>query len=224
MLPSPILSVANLRKQYGATTAVDGISFEVRPNEIVGLLGPNGAGKTTTINIILGALEPTAGTVLIEGADIATRRRDALARTNFAAAYAPLPFGNLTVEQNLRIFGMLYDVKNLSGRIEELLEEFELRNNSAARKPGCCRRAVTIAAERREGHAEQTELAVARRTDRVTRSVGGAADPRKNTPHRQHLIIGNFVTTSHNMNEVESVCHRVLFLAQGKILLGKAIP
>src|SRR5512147_1143738 len=122
---SGVLSVRDLRKAYGATLAVDGISFEVRRNEIVGLLGPNGAGKTTTISMILGVLEPTSGVILIEGVDIARRRAQALARTNFAAVYAPLP-GNLTVAQNLRVFGMIYAVQNLSERIEQLLKEFEL--------------------------------------------------------------------------------------------------
>ena len=69
-----VLSVTGLRKTYGSTVAVDGISFEVRPGEIVGLLGPNGAGKTTTINMILGVLEPSAGTIRIEELDIARRR------------------------------------------------------------------------------------------------------------------------------------------------------
>src|SRR5579872_913619 len=120
-----VLSVKDLRKLYGDSVAVDGISFEVRRNEIVGLLGPNGAGKTTTINMILGVLAPSAGKILIEGIDIAVERARALERTNFAAVYAPLP-GNLTVFQNLRVFGMLYCVPNLGGRIEEVLREFDL--------------------------------------------------------------------------------------------------
>ena len=65
-----VLSVSGLCKRYGETTAVGGISFSVGPREIVGLLGPNGAGKTTTINMILGVLEPSAGTIRIEGLDI----------------------------------------------------------------------------------------------------------------------------------------------------------
>src|SRR5262249_57345930 len=81
--------------------------------------------KTTTINIILGVLEPTSGSVRIEGIDVAAQRSKALECTNFAAVYAPLP-GNLTVFQNLRIFGMIYGVKRLSERIELLLKEFEL--------------------------------------------------------------------------------------------------
>src|SRR5271154_1001019 len=120
-----ILSVTNLRKDYHGQTAVDGISFHVNRGEIVGLLGPNGAGKTTAINMILGVLEPTSGTIRIEGTDIATHRRQALDHTNFAAVYAPLP-GNLTVYQNLRVFGLLYGVRNLGERIAALLKEFEL--------------------------------------------------------------------------------------------------
>src|SRR3954469_13517189 len=90
----PALSVAGLRKAYGATVAVDGVSFDVARGEIVGLLGPNGAGKTTTINMVLGVLEPTAGTVAINGIDLATHRTQALCKANFSAVYAPLP-GNL---------------------------------------------------------------------------------------------------------------------------------
>src|SRR3712207_3408610 len=120
-----VLSVRNLRKSYGETVAVDGISFEVGRNEIVGLLGPNGAGKTTTINMVLGVLEPSSGSIRIEDVELARRRTQALARTNFAAVYAPLP-GNLTVQQNLRVFGLIYGVKGLSQRIEELLVQFDL--------------------------------------------------------------------------------------------------
>src|SRR5215467_12005818 len=105
--------------------AVDGISFEVARNEIVGLLGPNGAGKTTTINMILGVLEPTSGSIRIEGIDVARQRSKALECTNFAAVYAPLP-GNLTVYENLRVFGLIYTVQDLPKRIESLLRQFEL--------------------------------------------------------------------------------------------------
>ena len=89
--------------------------------QIVGLLGPNGAGKTTTISMILGVLEPTSGSVSIDGLPLRTRRTTALERTNFAAVYAPLP-GNLTVVQNLRFFGLVYNVAKLNERIDALLQ------------------------------------------------------------------------------------------------------
>ncbi|HUL14048.1 MAG TPA: ABC transporter ATP-binding protein, partial [Methylococcaceae bacterium] len=120
-----VLSVKGLRKVFGEMVAVDGVSFQVGRGEIVGLLGPNGAGKTTIINMVLGVLEPTVGTINIEGEDIASRRVQALEKTNFAAHYAPLP-GNLTVRQNLKVFGLLYHVGDLTLKIEQLLERFDL--------------------------------------------------------------------------------------------------
>src|ERR1700689_5274722 len=120
------LRAEGLRKQYGATIAVDGISFGVRAGEIVGLLGPNGAGKTTTINMVLGVLQPSAGDIRIEGVELARHRSRALAHTNFAAVYATLP-GNLSVYQNLRFFGLLYNVAQLPGRIQSLLAQFDLQ-------------------------------------------------------------------------------------------------
>lgn len=101
MIANKVLSVVGLGKRFGDKVAVDSVSFDIGPNEIVGLLGPNGAGKTTTISMILGVLEPSAGSVRIQGLDVATQHAEALAHTNFTAAYAPLP-GNLTVQQNLQ--------------------------------------------------------------------------------------------------------------------------
>ncbi|MEI9889785.1 MAG: ATP-binding cassette domain-containing protein [Caulobacteraceae bacterium] len=111
---APVLTVAGLKKVYDGLIAVDGVSFEVAPGEIVGLVGPNGAGKTTTISMIMGVLEPSAGQVHIDGVDLSAHRAKALAHTNFATAYAPLP-GNLTVEQNLKVFGLIYGVKGPEG-------------------------------------------------------------------------------------------------------------
>jgi ABC-2 type transport system ATP-binding protein len=211
-----VLSVEGLRKSYGATVAVDGVSFEVRPGEIVGLLGPNGAGKTTTINMVLGVLEPTAGAILIEGFDVGRERSRALERTNFAAVYAPLP-GNLTVAQNLRVFGMLYGVARLARRVEELLEEFDLR---AFRDTKC---GVLSS-------GEQTRVALAKAMlnrphllllDEPTASLDPATARETRTRIRAFAEReeGGVLWTSHNMYEVEEVCDRVLFLSRGRILL-----
>src|SRR3569623_1108681 len=89
-----ILAAEQLCKIYSDTVAVDGISFHVGRNEVVGLVGPNGAGKTTTINMILGELEPRSGTIRVDGIDIARRHSQALQHTNYAAVNAPQP-GNL---------------------------------------------------------------------------------------------------------------------------------
>ncbi len=213
---STTLSVREVRKVYGKTVAVDGISFDVNHNEIVGLLGPNGAGKTTTINMILSVLEPDSGTIQIEGIDIATHRSQALERTNFAAVYAPLP-GNLTVAQNLRVFGLLYGVKDLSKRIQVLLKSLALESFQNV-KCGVL------------SSGEQTRVSLAKALlnqpnllllDEPTASLDPATARDIRTKIRELAADGEtgVLWTSHNMVEVEEVCHRVLFLSRGKILL-----
>jgi len=211
-----VLSVSDLCKSYGETVAVDRISFEVDANEIVGLLGPNGAGKTTTINMILGVVEPTSGSIRIREIDVFQQRSRALSCTNFAAVYAPLP-GNLTVEQNLRIFGMIYAVPNHSARIEELLRQFDLLRFRDT-KCGVL------------SSGEQTRVSLAKAMlnrpqllllDEPTASLDPATarDVRRCIREFVAAGTGGVLWTSHNMNEVEEVCHRVLFLSRGKILL-----
>jgi ABC-2 type transport system ATP-binding protein len=213
---STVLRVTDLRKSYGATLAVDGISFDVASREIIGLLGPNGAGKTTTINMILGVLEPSSGSIWIEDLDLATQRSRALEHTNFAAVYAPLP-GNLTVEQNLRVYGLLYGVTELSKRIDSLLQEFHLQELRGV-KCGVL------------SSGEQTRVCLAKAMlnrprllllDEPTASLDPAvaSDIRKLILDFAAESPGGILWTSHNMYEVQQVCHRVLFLSRGKILL-----
>src|SRR5208282_1433266 len=120
-----ILRITNLAKEYETVRAVDAISFAVREGEVVGLLGPNGAGKTTTINMVLGILEPTGGTIEILNRELKGHRSEMSRSINFAAVYAHMP-ANLTVWQNLCVFGLLYEVKPLKERIRALLREFDL--------------------------------------------------------------------------------------------------
>jgi ABC-2 type transport system ATP-binding protein len=215
-MPTLALEVSRLCKRYGSLRAVDDISFNVHHGEIVGLLGPNGAGKTTTINMVLGILQPSAGSVKIEGIDIARHRSQALAHTNFAAAYAALP-GNLTVAQNLRIFGLLYDVAGLGQRIDGLLDEFDLRPLRDARSGVL-------------SSGEQTRLALAKAVlnrprllllDEPTVSLDpSAADLARIRIRAMASEAGcGILWTSHNMYEVAQTCHRVLFVSHGRILL-----
>jgi ABC-2 type transport system ATP-binding protein len=212
-----VLSVRDLSKSYSELVAVDHVSFDVGRNEILGLLGPNGAGKTTIINTVLGVLAPTSGTIRIAGVDVARRRSLALERTNFAAVYATLP-GNLTVAQNLRIFGLIYGVRDLARRIETLIEQFELEH---LRNKKCG--VLSSGEQTRVGLAKallnRPELLL---LDEPTASLD---------PSAAQIIRGRIrglvreencgiLWTSHNMHEVEEVCDRVLFLSHGKILLA----
>ena len=214
--PQKVLAVAGLCKAYGDTIAVDHISFEVGPGEIVGLLGPNGAGKTTTINMVLGVLEPTTGSIRIEGIDLATHRAQALARTNFTAVYAPMP-GNLTVYQNLRFFGLIYAVKDLPARIEALLDQFDLRNFRNT-KCGLLSSGEQARVSLAKAMLNDPQLLL---LDEPTASLDPATarDIRAKIREFARATDGGVLWTSHNMYEVEDVCDRVLFLSHGSILL-----
>lgn len=214
-----VLDAEGLCKRFGPVRAVDGVSFQVNAGEIVGLVGPNGAGKTTIISMILGVLRPTAGRVLIGGLDVALRRSEALERTNFAAVYSPLP-GNLSVEQNLRVFGLIYGVKDLSARIETLLAEFDLARHRRS-KTGVLSSGEQTRVELAKAMLNRPRLLL---LDEPTASI----DPSTARDIRAHIVgfareaQAGVLWTSHNMYEVAEVCHRVLFLSRGRILLEGA--
>ena len=211
-----VLSVEQVRKTYGETVAVDDVSFQVAAGEVVGLLGPNGAGKTTTINMILGVLAPSAGRITIEGIDITRKRSRALERTNFTAVYAPLP-GNLTVYENLRVFGLLYDVHGLRDRIETLLTAFDL---GRFRDTKCG--VLSSGEQTRAGIAK----ALLNKPDLLLLDEPTASlDPSAARDIREKILAYardssmGILWTSHNMNEVTDVCSRVLIMSKGKVLI-----
>jgi ABC-2 type transport system ATP-binding protein len=101
-----MLAVKDLRKSYGKTVAVDGVSFRIAQGETLGLLGPNGAGKTTTVSMIAGLLRPDSGEVLIDGRALsgdtdATKHKIGLVPQDLAL------FDELPALANLEFFGAL---------------------------------------------------------------------------------------------------------------------
>ena len=224
VMPTPLtqnsdrraLRVTRLHKVYGSLVALNDVSFTVGRGEIVGLLGPNGAGKTTTINMVLGVLATTTGSIEIDGIDIAKQRARALARTNFAAVYAALP-GNLTVVENLRFFGLLYGIASLRKRVDELVQEFDLADLRHT-KCGLL------------SSGEQTRAALAKAMlnhptllllDEPTASLDPSAAQLIRAKIKRHATQGDcgILWTSHNMGEVAEVCNRVLFLSRGNVLM-----
>ena len=216
-MDAPALEAVGLCKAYGALAAVDGVSIRVAYGEIVGLVGPNGAGKTTTINMILGVLGPSAGEIRIAGVDLAHERSRAMSQTNFAAVYAPVP-GNLSVEQNLRVFGMIYGVRDLSARIDEVIAAFDLERH---RKTKC---GVLSS-------GEQTRVALAKALlnrprllllDEPTASIDPATarELRGRITDFARRSRAGVLWTSHNMYEVAEVCDWVLFLSRGQVILA----
>jgi len=126
-----VIDVSHLTKTYGDLTAVNDLSFQVRPGEIVGLIGPNGAGKTSTLRCLVGIQRPTSGHVAIGGHDIVG---DPVAAKRLLAFMADEPqlFDYLTVEEHLQFVSRLYQVTNVKEKMEPLLHEFELADKRKA--------------------------------------------------------------------------------------------
>ena len=105
-----MLAVRDLTKRYGALTAIEHVSFEVRPGEVFGLLGPNGSGKSTTVKILMGLLEPSHGRVELDGARCARRPVRITRRLLGYVPEEPHLYTYLTGPEYLQLIGRLRNI------------------------------------------------------------------------------------------------------------------
>jgi ABC-2 type transport system ATP-binding protein len=214
-MAGPVVQVHNLTKRFGEFTAVNGISFEIRPGEILGLLGPNGAGKTTTIQMLLGLVTPTSGSIRVFGHDLATHREEILQQVNFSSTYISMPYA-LTVEENLKVVGGLYGLPAVRQRIDDIMKKLEMED---------IRHKLT----RKLSSGQMTRLTLAKAfltepkilfLDEPTASL----DP--DIAHKIRALLKeerrssgvSMLYTSHNMREMEEMSDRIIFLQRGAIV------
>ena len=213
--PEPAISVSNLVKQYPGGTAVAGITFAIERGSIIGLLGGNGAGKTTTIAMIMGLVAPTSGAVRILGHDMPRERYQILHRMNFESPYVEMPH-RLTVRQNLNVFARLYGVVDRDARIAALAEELdltELLDRPTGKLSAGQKTRVSLA----KALINAPEVLL---LDEPTASLDPDTADWVRT-HLEHYTAERHATmllASHNMNEVERLCDRVIMLKRGVIV------
>ncbi len=214
--PAAVVTARRLTKRFGATLAVDDLSFDIRAGEMYGLLGANGAGKTTTIAMLLDLITPTSGEIRILGEQYPQGRERILSRVNFSSTYVSLPL-RLTVWENLRVFASLYGVKRPAERIEELLERFEITHQRKRR-----------VGDLSSGQKTRVYLAKALLNepailflDEPTASLDpDMADKTRRMLEQIQAEQGTTVLiTSHNMTEMEQLCDRILFIDKGRRLM-----
>ena len=211
--PSAI-AVDALVKRYKAATAVDGVSFRLAPGSITGLLGGNGAGKTTTIAMIMGLVQPTSGKVTVLGADMPRERYRVLHRMNFESPYVDMPM-RLTVRQNLSVFAQLYAVPDIAERIAALATELDL-TDFLDRPTGKLSSGQKTRVSLAKALLNRPEVLL---LDEPTASL----DPDTADWVRGHLERyrsdhgATVLLASHNMNEVERLCERVIIMKKGRI-------
>jgi ABC-2 type transport system ATP-binding protein len=214
-MSSPVLQATNLSKRFGGFTAVDGISFSIGPGEILGLLGPNGAGKTTTIQMLLGLVTPTTGSIKMFGLDLSTHRERILQQVNFSSTYISLPQA-LTVEENLWVVARLYGLTDIPRRVNGIVKKLEMEE---------FRSKVT----RKLSSGQMTRLTLAKAfltepkilfLDEPTASLDpDIAEKIRELLKEERRSSGlSILYTSHNMREMEEMSDRIIFLQRGKIV------
>jgi ABC-2 type transport system ATP-binding protein len=216
----PILSVKKLKKVYGKKNpffAVNEISFDLKQGEILGLLGPNGSGKTTTIQMLLGTLSYTSGSIHYFGKEFAKHRSEILQSVSFASTYTSLPY-ILTIEENLEVFGRFYGLspKETSRRIDPLLERFGIQDKRKERISSLSAGQVTRLMLVKAFFIEPKVVLLDEPTASLDPDI--AMDVCDFLLERRKKSGLSILFTSHKMDEVAKLCDRAIFLKKGKII------
>ena len=210
-----VLQVKNLVKKFRSFTAVDNISFELKEGEVLGLLGPNGAGKTTTIQMLLGTIIPTQGTINYFEKDFSKHQQESLQLINYSSAFNSLQ-GRITVWENLLVFALLYQVEDPKAKIEKLTKYFEVYELLESQYKDL-------------SSGQQTRINIVKSLlnapkillmDEPTASLDPDISDKLLTfieeiKSKHNLAI---LYTSHNMKEVTRICDRVIFMDKGNIV------
>jgi ABC-2 type transport system ATP-binding protein len=209
-----VIDVRGLVKTYGSTVAVGGLSFQIRPGEVVGLLGPNGAGKTTTLRVLTGYVPPTSGTVTLDGVNILANPMEIRRRVGYLSETNPL-YESLNVWETLRLFAQLRLGSNpfFSDRIDVVARQCSLVD--VMHKD---------VGELSKGYRQRLGLALAILHDPdilILDEPTSALDPHQQQEVRDLISRlkekKTVLLSTHILPEAQRLCDRILILHQGRI-------
>ena len=213
-----MISVRNLTRRFGQRTAVEEVSFDVRPGEVFGLLGPNGAGKTTTLRIVGGLIPPSSGTVEIDGQAF-TRRSSAALRCRIGfLTETPGLWDLLTVEDNLLVYARLFHVRAPEMAVQRVLRLFDLWDRRADRVALLSKgMKQKLALARALVHEPDVVL-----LDEPTANL----DPQTSRTVRDLLLDlrsrgRTVVVSTHNLDEIERLADRIALVRRTLIAIGE---
>ncbi len=207
------VTVRDLAKRFPRISALAGVSFDVRPGEVLGLLGPNGAGKTTTLHILLGVVRPTAGSVRLFGHDPHDGTKRALRRVGFASPEALMDW-RLTVTENLRVYAALYGVPRAA--IARAVDTLDMGRLASTRFGDLSLGQQTRAGLARALLHEPDLLILDEPTSSLDPDIAEKTRRALDAIRRARGLA--ILYTSHNMAEVEQMCDRVVFLHCGRVV------
>jgi ABC-2 type transport system ATP-binding protein len=224
----PIVAVENLTKVYrsrrrGEVRAVDDVSFEVAPGEIVGLLGPNGAGKTTTIKCLCTLVSPTSGRMVVDGVDAAEHPRAATAKLAAVLEGNRNIYWRLTARENLEYFAALQGIprRSIDGLRDELIERFgltEARDADARTLSRGMQQKLAVAC----AFVKQTPVLL---LDEPTLGLDVETSLELRGMLRALATEAGrtILLSSHDMDVVQDVCERVVIINNGRIVTSDRI-
>ena len=210
-----MIKTEHLSKRYGALTAVDDLSFEVRPGEVLGFLGPNGAGKTTTMRMLTGFIAPTSGRATIYGHDVESDPIAAKSCIGYLPEGAPA-YGEMTARGFLEFVA---DLRGLRGavrraRLDTVIERLQLG-------PVLHQSIETLS----KGFRRRVGLALAIVHDPAVLILDEPTDGLDpNQKHEVRTLIGEMsrdkiiVISTHILEEVDAVCTRAMVIARGRLV------
>lgn len=219
-MTTPVLEVRSLQKIYPGkppVTAVDRISFDLKQGEILGLLGPNGSGKTTTIQMLLGTLTYTSGSIFYFGKDFALDPSSVLQSISFASTYTSLPW-ILSIAENLEVFGCLYGLsrKESAKRFDPLLERFGILDKKFQRVSSLSAGQITRLMLVKAFFIRPKIVLLDEPTASLDPDI--AKDICTFLLEQRDQTGLSILFSSHRMDEVMEICDRAIFLKEGKLI------
>jgi sodium transport system ATP-binding protein len=211
-----VIEISRLRKHFGPIEAVRNVSFRAEDGSVTALLGPNGAGKTTTLRVLSGLMAPDAGTIHVDGFDVAADPVAARRGMGMLPDSRGL-YPRLTTREHVEYFGRLHGIArgSLRGRCDQIMADLGLADLANRRVAGF-------------SHGERTKVALARALIHQPRNV--ILDEPTNgldvgsTRAMRALIRGLrdegrcVVFSSHIMQEVSALCDRIVVIAKGTVV------
>ena len=210
--------VQNLTKIYGAQKALDDISFSAAKGKITGFLGPNGAGKSTTMKIATGYIEPTAGTIQVNGVDVVVNPLKVKGLTGYLPEHNPL-YLEMYVREYLAFIASAYRLKHVKKKVEEMIELVGLEREKS-------KKIQTLS----KGYRQRVGLAQALIHDPdvlILDEPTSGLDPNQLVEVRKVIRQASenktVMLSTHIMQEVEALCDDVVIISKGKIVANEEV-
>ena len=210
--------VQNLTKIYGAQKALDDISFSAAKGKITGFLGPNGAGKSTTMKIATGYIEPTAGSIQVNGVDVVVNPLKVKGLTGYLPEHNPL-YLEMYVREYLAFIASAYRLKHAKKKVEEMIELVGLEREKS-------KKIQTLS----KGYRQRVGLAQALIHDPdvlILDEPTSGLDPNQLVEVRKVIRQASenktVMLSTHIMQEVEALCDDVVIISKGKIVANEEV-